>query len=147
MGRESNASRHIFVGPPKSYQRVPYMTASFGTLLQNTSSRIQVRQGRRLCVFMSLMVNVLKSNVLGCISLIFKFLKPPVGISSPECRVASYNEFTENVLPRVRDLGYNVIQLMAIMEHPYYASFGYQVTNFFAPSSRCGKDEDWGRVL
>lgn len=70
-----------------------------------------------------------------------------VGISSPECRVASYNEFTENVLPRVRDLGYNVIQLMAIMEHPYYASFGYQVTNFFAPSSRCGTPEDLMRLI
>ncbi|KAJ3331317.1 alpha-1,4-glucan branching enzyme [Blyttiomyces sp. JEL0837] len=60
-----------------------------------------------------------------------------VGISSPEGRVASYPEFTKNVLPRIVDLGYNTIQLMAVMEHPYYASFGYQVTSFFAPSSRC----------
>eukprot|EP00842_Homolaphlyctis_polyrhiza_P005693 jgi/Hompol1/6124/HPOL_001607-RA len=61
-----------------------------------------------------------------------------VGISSPEPRVATYSEFTKNVIPRIKDLGYNCIQLMAIMEHPYYASFGYQVTNFFAPTSRCG---------
>ncbi|RKO89557.1 glycoside hydrolase superfamily [Blyttiomyces helicus] len=65
-----------------------------------------------------------------------------VGISSPEPRVAQYKEFTANVLPRIVSLGYNTIQLMAVMEHPYYASFGYQVTNVFAPSSRCGTPED-----
>jgi 1,4-alpha-glucan branching enzyme len=61
-----------------------------------------------------------------------------VGIASPNTRVATYNEFTSNVLPRIKKGGYNTIQLMAIMEHPYYASFGYQVTSFFAPSSRFG---------
>ncbi|OLN80954.1 1,4-alpha-glucan-branching enzyme, partial [Colletotrichum chlorophyti] len=65
-----------------------------------------------------------------------------VGISSPELRVATYKEFTKNMLPRIRDLGYNVIQLMAIMEHAYYASFGYQINNFFAASSRYGPPED-----
>ncbi|KAJ3074824.1 alpha-1,4-glucan branching enzyme [Podochytrium sp. JEL0797] len=65
-----------------------------------------------------------------------------VGISSPEGKVASYTEFKNNVLPRIQYLGYNTIQLMAVMEHPYYASFGYQVTNFFAPSSRCGTPEE-----
>ncbi|KAK3946285.1 glycoside hydrolase superfamily [Diplogelasinospora grovesii] len=65
-----------------------------------------------------------------------------VGISSPELRVTTYKEFTKNMLPRIRDLGYNVIQLMAIMEHAYYASFGYQVNNFFAASSRYGPPED-----
>ncbi|KAJ3111534.1 alpha-1,4-glucan branching enzyme [Phlyctochytrium bullatum] len=64
-----------------------------------------------------------------------------VGISSPEGRVSTYPEFTANVLPRIKSLGYNAIQLMAVMEHPYYASFGYQVTNFFAPTSRCGTPE------
>lgn len=65
-----------------------------------------------------------------------------VGISSPELRVSTYKEFTKNMLPRIRDLGYNVIQLMAIMEHAYYASFGYQINNFFAASSRYGPPED-----
>lgn len=65
-----------------------------------------------------------------------------VGISSPELRVATYKEFTKNMLPRIRDLGYNVIQLMAVMEHAYYASFGYQINNFFAASSRYGPPED-----
>jgi 1,4-alpha-glucan branching enzyme len=46
------------------------------------------------------------------------------------------HDFTENVLPRIKNLGYNAIQLMAVMEHAYYASFGYQVTSFFAASSR-----------
>ena len=59
-----------------------------------------------------------------------------VGIASPEFKVATYKDFTENVIPRIKRQGYNAIQLMAVMEHAYYASFGYQVTSFFAPSSR-----------
>ncbi|XP_012500199.1 PREDICTED: 1,4-alpha-glucan-branching enzyme [Propithecus coquereli] len=65
-----------------------------------------------------------------------------VGISSHEGKVASYKHFTCNVLPRIKDLGYNCIQLMAIMEHAYYASFGYQITSFFAASSRYGTPEE-----
>ncbi len=57
-----------------------------------------------------------------------------VGISSESYHVASYTHFKEKVLPHILYLGYNCIQLMAIMEHAYYASFGYQVTSFFAPS-------------
>lgn len=65
-----------------------------------------------------------------------------VGISTSEYRVGTYKEFTQNILPRIAKLGYNTIQLMAIMEHAYYASFGYQVTSFFASSSRYGNPED-----
>ena len=65
-----------------------------------------------------------------------------IGMAQEEGKVGSYKEFEKNVLPRIRDLGYNTIQIMAIMEHPYYASFGYQVTNFFAASSRFGMPED-----
>ena len=70
-----------------------------------------------------------------------------IGISSPEPTVATYKNFTENVLPRIKDLGYNTIQLMAIMEHAYYASFGYQVTNFFAISSRFGTPEELKELI
>ncbi|XP_050413059.1 1,4-alpha-glucan-branching enzyme [Patella vulgata] len=65
-----------------------------------------------------------------------------VGIASWEGKVATYKEFTQNVIPRIKNLGYNAIQLMAIMEHAYYASFGYQITSFFAASSRYGSPED-----
>lgn len=65
-----------------------------------------------------------------------------VGIASSEGKVATYQEFIKNMLPRISELGYNTIQLMAVMEHPYYASFGYQVSNFYAPSSRYGTPED-----
>ncbi|KIW99386.1 1,4-alpha-glucan-branching enzyme [Rhinocladiella mackenziei CBS 650.93] len=65
-----------------------------------------------------------------------------VGISTPDLKVATYKEFTKNMLPRIKYLGYNVIQLMAIMEHAYYASFGYQVNSFFAASSRYGTPDD-----
>lgn len=65
-----------------------------------------------------------------------------VGISSPEPKIATYTYFKDNVLPRIKKQGYNAIQLMAIMEHAYYASFGYQVTSFFAASSRYGTPEE-----
>lgn len=70
-----------------------------------------------------------------------------VGICTPEAKISSFGEFTEKVLPRIADLGYNAIQLMAIMEHPYYASFGYQVSSFFAASSRFGQPEDLMRLI
>lgn len=65
-----------------------------------------------------------------------------VGMSSNEGKVASYREFADDVLPRVAAGGYNTVQLMAVMEHAYYGSFGYHVTNPFAVSSRCGTPED-----
>lgn len=61
-----------------------------------------------------------------------------VGIATQELTVGSYENFTQNVLPRIVRQGYNCIQVMAIMEHAYYASFGYQVTSFYAASSRYG---------
>lgn len=70
-----------------------------------------------------------------------------VGISSPELRVSTYKEFTKNMIPRIHYLGYNVIQLMAVMEHAYYASFGYQVNSFFAASSRYGTPEDLKELI
>jgi len=65
-----------------------------------------------------------------------------VGMSSQEAKISSYWEFKETIIPRIKKLGYNTIQLMAIQEHPYYGSFGYQVSNFFAPSSRFGTPEE-----
>ena len=65
-----------------------------------------------------------------------------VGMAQDAEKVGSYLEFKDNVLPRIRDAGYNAIQLMAIAEHPYYGSFGYQVSNFFACSSRFGTPEE-----
>ncbi len=70
-----------------------------------------------------------------------------VGISSPDLKIASYKEFTKNMLPRIKYLGYNVIQLMAIMEHAYYASFGYQINSFFAASSRYGTPDDLKELI
>ena len=65
-----------------------------------------------------------------------------IGMAQEEGRIGSYSEFRDNILPKIKDLGYNTIQIMAVMEHPYYASFGYQVTNFFAASSRFGTPEE-----
>ncbi|WP_019948009.1 alpha amylase C-terminal domain-containing protein [Hymenobacter aerophilus] len=65
-----------------------------------------------------------------------------VGMALEENRVGSYVEFADQVLPRIAAGGYNCVQLMAIMEHPYYGSFGYHVANFFAVSSRFGTPEE-----
>lgn len=65
-----------------------------------------------------------------------------VGMAQEEEKIGTYREFTEKVLPRIVEAGYNTIQLMAVQEHPYYGSFGYQVSSFFAASSRFGTPED-----
>lgn len=65
-----------------------------------------------------------------------------VGMAQDAEKVGTYNEFRELVLPRIVRAGYNCIQIMAIQEHPYYGSFGYHVSSFFAPSSRCGTPEE-----
>jgi len=70
-----------------------------------------------------------------------------IGMAQEEGKVSTYGEFTRYTLPRIRDLGYNAVQIMAIMEHPYYASFGYQVTNFFAASSRFGMPEELKQLI
>ncbi len=65
-----------------------------------------------------------------------------IGMAEDEEKVGSYTEFRDNILPRVKADGYNCIQVMAIQEHPYYGSFGYHVSSFFAPSSRFGTPEE-----
>lgn len=65
-----------------------------------------------------------------------------VGMAQEEGKVGTYLEFANKILPMIKKMGYNAVQLMAIMEHPYYGSFGYQVSNFFAASSWFGKPED-----
>ncbi len=65
-----------------------------------------------------------------------------VGMAQEKAGVGSYNEFRINILPKIANAGYNAVQLMAIAEHPYYGSFGYHVSNFFAPSSRFGTPEE-----
>jgi 1,4-alpha-glucan branching enzyme len=65
-----------------------------------------------------------------------------IGMAQEKEEVGSFNEFRENILPRIVQAGYNTIQLMAVQEHPYYGSFGYQVSSFFAASSRFGTPED-----
>ncbi len=65
-----------------------------------------------------------------------------IGMATEDQRVGTYTEFRERILPRIKKAGYNTIQLMAIQEHPYYGSFGYHVSNFFAASSRFGTPED-----
>ena len=64
-----------------------------------------------------------------------------IGMATEEERIGTYREFADNVLPRIRKLGYNTVQLMAVQEHPYYGSFGYQVTNFFGAAHWYGEPE------
>ena len=70
-----------------------------------------------------------------------------VGMAQDAEKVGSYTEFRENVLPRIAKDGYNCIQIMAIQEHPYYGSFGYHVSSFFAASSRFGTPEELKQLI
>lgn len=65
-----------------------------------------------------------------------------IGMAQEEEKVGSFAEFKDKILPKIAKLGYNVIQMMAVQEHPYYGSFGYHVSNFYAVSSRFGSAED-----
>ena len=70
-----------------------------------------------------------------------------VGMALEEERVGTFAEFTHAMLPRIKDLGYNAIQLMGIMEHPYYGSFGYHVSSFYAVSSRFGTPDELKQLI
>ena len=70
-----------------------------------------------------------------------------IGMAQEEAKTGTYREFADKTLPRIIASGYNTIQLMAIQEHPYYGSFGYQVSSFFAPSSRFGTPDDLKELI
>ena len=70
-----------------------------------------------------------------------------IGMAQDAEKVGTYTEFKDNILPRIALAGYNAIQIMAIQEHPYYGSFGYHVSSFFAPSSRCGTPEELKELI
>ena len=65
-----------------------------------------------------------------------------IGMAQEREGVGTYREFADFNLQYIHDMGYNTVQLMAIQEHAYYASFGYQVSNFFAASAWYGEPED-----
>lgn len=70
-----------------------------------------------------------------------------IGMAQDEEKVGTYNEFREKILPRIVKDGYNCIQIMAVQEHPYYGSFGYHVSSFFAPSSRFGTPDELKQLI
>ena len=70
-----------------------------------------------------------------------------IGMAQDKEGIGTYREFRENILPRIKSLGYNTLQIMAIMEHPYYGSFGYQVSSFFAASSRYGTPRELKELI
>ena len=70
-----------------------------------------------------------------------------IGMAQSEGKVGSFNEFTENILPKIARAGYTVIQLMAIISHPYYGSFGYHAANYFSISSRFGTPDDFKKLV
>jgi 1,4-alpha-glucan branching enzyme len=70
-----------------------------------------------------------------------------IGMAQEQAKVGSYLEYKEKMLPRIIEMGYNTVQFMGIMEHPYYGSFGYHVSNFFAASSRFGTPEELKELI
>jgi 1,4-alpha-glucan branching enzyme len=70
-----------------------------------------------------------------------------IGMATPDEKTGTYKEFTQNIIPIIAEAGYNTIQLMAIQEHPFYGSFGYHVSSFFAASSRFGTPEELKELI
>ncbi len=70
-----------------------------------------------------------------------------IGMAQQEEKIGTYTEFRENILPRIIEAGYNCIQIMALQEHPYYGSFGYHVSSFFAASSRFGTPDELKQLI
>jgi len=70
-----------------------------------------------------------------------------IGMATSLEKTGTYREFTKDILPVIVKDGYNTIQLMAIQEHPFYGSFGYHVSSFFAASSRFGTPEDLKELI
>ena len=73
---------------------------------------------------------------------ILRIYETHIGMSSEEEKVNTFRDFADSILPKIAAKHYNAVQIMAVQEHAYYGSFGYQVTSFFAPSSRFGPPED-----
>lgn len=76
-----------------------------------------------------------------------KIYEAHIGMSGETGGISTFDQFRENILPRILDAGYNTLQLMGVQEHPYYGSFGYHVANFFAPSSRFGTPQQLKELI
>ena len=70
-----------------------------------------------------------------------------IGMASQDEKIGTFQEFRTLILPRIAKAGYNAIQIMALQEHPYYGSFGYHVSSFFAVSSRFGTPDDLKQLI
>ena len=76
-----------------------------------------------------------------------KIYETHIGISQLAKRIGTYKEFTQNILPYIKSIGYNCIQLMGILEHPHYSTFGYQPNYIYAASSRFGTMHDLKELI
>ena len=69
------------------------------------------------------------------------------GMAQEEEKIGTFKEFREKILPKIAAGNYNTLQLMGVVNHPYYASFGYHVANFFAIADRFGTPEEFKELV
>src|SRR5581483_9023224 len=62
-------------------------------------------------------------------------------------RLLSYEEIAPQLVEYMKRMGFTHVELLPIMEHPFYGSWGYQSTGYFAPSARYGRPQDFMRLV
>jgi 1,4-alpha-glucan branching enzyme len=84
-----------------------------------------------------------RNALTGTISIYEVHLGSWMRVPEDRYRSLSYRELADKLVPYVRDMGFTHVEFLPVMEHPFYGSWGYQTTGYFAPTSRYGAPQDF----